>query len=293
MKLFIQPGQSIQQLINQYPIDETIDLYLEPGIYHEKLRIYHHHLHLHGSTSGQSIISYGDYAYKMHEDGLLYNTFRTYTMMILGDDVTLDHLVIENTCGSGFTIGQGVALSLCGKRTTLNHCTLRAHQDTLFIGPLPVDLNERYDHFLPLEERSSSITHHHFKDCTIMGDVDFIFGSGVALFESCTVIALSKGYISAPSTYASFPYGFIFIRSMIISRANDVYLGRPWRDHGATHFIDCEFQGSFHEKRYDAWDKTHYRFFESPYVPSALSKPLSKEEREQLQAYLHAEWNCS
>lgn len=289
MKLYITPEQSIQKLLDLYPIDSEIELYLCPGIYHEKLRIKHNHLSIFGSKEGKSIISNGDYAYKMHDDGLLYNTFRTYTVMILGDNVNLFDLTIENTCGSGFTIGQGVALSLLGKKTTLVGCTLLGHQDTLFIGPLPRDLNERYDHFLPLEERTDHITYHHLKSCKIEGDVDFIFGSGVALFESCEIKATAKGYIAAPSTYADFPYGFIFYQSAIISETQDpVYLARPWREDGATLFLECTFHGSFAKHRYDAWDKLSYRFKESPYVTSLLSSEINAEEREQLLSYLNA-----
>ncbi|MDY0075405.1 MAG: pectinesterase family protein, partial [Acholeplasmataceae bacterium] len=280
MKLYLEPSQSIQRTLDQYPIDETIDLFLSPGIYHEKLRIKHHHLTIYGSGVDRTIITYADYAYKMHEDGLLFNTFRTFTVMILGNHVHLHDLTIENTCGSGFTIGQGVALSLLGTFTKLSNCKITGHQDTLFIGPLPRDLNDRYDHFLPLEERSDQITYHHLINTTIEGDVDFIFGSGSALFESCHVIATAKGYINAPSTYQTFPYGFVFWKSTITSQTqDDVYLARPWREHGAVMFIDCTFQGKFADKRYDAWDKKEMRFQETPYIPSDLSTELSKEEK--------------
>ena len=287
MKIFLTPNDSITKCLDQYPINQHLELFLSPGTYHEKLRIKHHNLHIYGSMEGKSIISNGDYAYKMHDDGLLYNTFRTYTMMILGDDVKLSNLWIENTCGSGFTIGQGVALSLLGKRTTLVGCTLLGHQDTLFIGPLPRDLNERYDHFLPLEERTDHITYHHLKSCTIEGDVDFIFGSGVALFESCNIISNGKGYIAAPSTYQEFPYGFIFYKSTITSTTNEpVFLARPWREHGATTFIDSKFVGLFASERYDSWDKEVFRFKESPYVKSLLSHELTNDQKTECLAYI-------
>lgn len=287
MKLYLKSTDHIQQTLDQFPLDEDIELYLSSGTYYEKLRIKHHHVKIFGSKEADSIITNGDYAYKMHEDGLLYNTFRTYTVMIVGDDVELHDLTIENTCGSGFTIGQGVALSLLGKHTLVKNCQLLAHQDTLFIGPLPKDLNERYDHFLPIEERSDHITHHHFKSCKISGDVDFIFGSGVALFDTCEITSLSKGYIAAPSTYENFPYGLIFYKSKIQSLTTEsVFLARPWREHGSTYFVDCTFLGVFDEKRYDAWDKSIFRFKETPYITSSLSHELFEEEREQLLCYL-------
>jgi hypothetical protein len=39
------------------------------------------------------------------------------------------------------TIGQGVALSLNSKQSYIENCQLIGHQDTLFVGPLPRDLN--------------------------------------------------------------------------------------------------------------------------------------------------------
>lgn len=287
MKLTLKPHQSIQQALDQIPLNEPVELYLSAGTYTEKLRIQHKRIAIYGSLEGKTVISNGDYAYKMHEDGLLYNTFRTFTIMFLSDDVKLYNLTIENTCGSGFTIGQGVALSLNSKQSYLENCQLIGHQDTLFVGPLPRDLNERYDHFLALEERGDQITHHHFKSCLIQGDVDFIFGSGISLFDQCHIQATAKGYIAAPSTYQEFPYGFVFYQSLIDNVSQDqVYLARPWREHGACTFIDSTFKGKFEDMRYDAWDKSVFRFKESPYVSAPLSEALSQEEREQLFCYL-------
>ncbi|MCR3905632.1 MAG: pectinesterase family protein [Tenericutes bacterium] len=294
IKLYLNPTDNIQEIMNGYPLSETLEIHLEPGVYVQKLRIKHNHLKIIGSKSRQSVISYNDYSYKMHEDGLLYNTFRTPTVMILGDYVELNHLTIENTAGSGLTIGQAIALSLYGNHTRVINCKLLGHQDTLFVGPLPIDLTKRYDDFLPIEERQTKPLHHYFKHCYIEGDVDFIFGSGTALFHQSTIVALSKGYIAATSTYQSMPYGLIFSECQIISKTIDeVYLARPWRDYGSSIFINSTFTGHFAKQRYDTWEKSNYRFFEYPYIESMYSMELKTEGMEQLKLYILDNFNCS
>ncbi|MCF7931493.1 MAG: hypothetical protein K9L02_08300 [Acholeplasmataceae bacterium] len=276
--LYLNTDDQIQEILNQYPDHERLEIHLAPGRYYQKLTINHNHLKLIGSNFETTVIEYDDYSYKMHNDGLLYNTFRTSTLSILSDDVELQDLTIQNTSGSGSTIGQAVALSIYGNHTRIVSCRLLGHQDTLFIGPLPIDLVERYDQFLPDSQRRIEETLSIFSKCIIEGDVDFIFGSGTALFDRCQIIALNKGYICAPSTYVSFSYGLIFNECDIISRSkeNDVYLARPWRTFGSTVFYNCRFIGLFHQDRYDNWDKKYFRFFEYPYVQSSLANPLDE-----------------
>ncbi|MDO9629539.1 MAG: pectinesterase family protein [Acholeplasmataceae bacterium] len=294
ISLHLKPRDNIQEILDGYPLNEGITIYLEPGIYNQKLRLKHNHLKIIGSTSSESIITNNDYSYKMHEDGLLYNTFRTSTLMILGDYCELHHLTIKNHAGSGLTIGQAVALTLYGNHTRVINCKILGNQDTIFLGPLPKDLSVRYDHFLPLEERHTKHLHHFFTSCYIEGDVDYIFGSGTALFDQSTIVSIGKGYIAAPSTYEEFSYGIIFNQSKIINKSTDpIILARPWREFGSAIFHQCIFEGFISPFRFDSWDKANFRFYETPYVPTLLSKVLSIEEVEQLKNYCLANFNCS
>ncbi|MBE0701117.1 MAG: pectin methylesterase, partial [Acholeplasmataceae bacterium] len=244
--IHLYPQDSIQGNLDRYPLNEKIKIYLEPGIYHQKLRLEHHHLQLINKSASEVVLTMDDFAYKLHRDGLLYNTFRTPTVTVLGDHVEFHNITIKNDAGSGPTVGQAIALSLYGNQTCLYNCRIIGFQDTLFIGPLPVDLTERYNLFLPPEERKTTSTRHFFKNCRIEGDVDFIFGSGTALFSDCTIVAKQKGYICAPSTYESNPFGFIFYACTIENLSNHpVYLGRPWRSHGAISFLNCTFKGLY------------------------------------------------
>ena len=283
IKLHLSPEDSITESLKSYSFDEHITLYLRDGIYHEKLYLYHHHLSIIGESLNGTIISYGDYAYKMHEDGLLYNTFRTSTVTVLGHHVHLENLTIENTSGSGFTIGQAIALSLYGDQSRVISCRLLGNQDTLFLGPLPNDLCERYEGFLKPEQLINKPLVHYLESCVILGNVDFIFGSGTAIFNRCHIISTGKGFIAAPSTDCMTSIGFVFYQSVIENQdISAMILARPWRECGSTHFIDCTFLGHFSKERYDTWNKENYRFFESPYISSPFSRELIEEEKGQL-----------
>lgn len=47
----------------------------------------------------------GLYARKLHEDGRPYGTFRTYALLVTGNQVVLRNLTIANTSGPGAKVG--------------------------------------------------------------------------------------------------------------------------------------------------------------------------------------------
>lgn len=278
MILTISNEQSITQTLKDNP--SLTHLILLEGIYYEKCAIFHNNLIIEGK--GEVIITYSDYALKIHEDGLEYNTFRTPTVTVFSNNVTLLNLTIKNEAGLGQFVGQAVALALYGDNILVKQSKLIAHQDTLFLGPLPVDLTIRYENFLSKAHLHTQMRTHLFKDTTIYGDVDFIFGSSQAFFLDCHIIQTDKGYITAPSTYEHH-VGFIFYNCIIENKSPyPNYLSRPWRNHAYNAFINCAFKGVFHKDRYHDWQKHTFHYYEYPYVASPLSKPLEKSELNHL-----------
>ncbi|UTF59458.1 pectinesterase family protein [Gilvimarinus sp. DA14] len=93
----------------------------------------------------------------------------------------------------------------------------------------------------------------YFYNSQISGNVDFIFGDGLAVFDQCEIISRKRGkafksgdiqgHISAPSTNISQPYGLVFINSRLTREDgvpdNSVSLGRPW--HPTTTFADGRY----------------------------------------------------
>jgi pectinesterase len=123
------------------------EIFIRKGIYEEKVKVTISNLKITGEDKDSTVITYRDYAKKIHADGKEYNTFRTYTFMVLANNVTLCNLTIRNDSGPGAVVGQAVALSVTGDMVKIHDCHLVAHQDTLFLGPLPKDLIIRYRDF--------------------------------------------------------------------------------------------------------------------------------------------------
>lgn len=281
-KILLMPTDSINDALAELNDNEPLELVLSPGIYRQKIKITRSNLLLRGLTPEKTIIVYNDFNYKFHKDGLLYNTFRTPTLTITGSNVILENLTIQNDAGFGPKIGQAVALALYGDENILDNCILKGHQDTLFIGPLPTDLAERYAHILDADERMTKPGRHIITNTYIEGDVDFIFGSGNVLFKRCNIHQLKKGYVTAPSHYNKDALGFIFDECEIINDSHEeMILARPWRDYGRVSFINCNIKGAS-DVRYDTWGKQHYYFFEFPYVKNDLSTPLKEAKIKEL-----------
>ena len=95
------------------------------------------------------MITYDDYAKKIHADGKEYVTFRTYTMCVTGERVRLENLTIENSNTDPATKGQCVALSVNASNFYAKNINLKSTQDTLFLYPFPDDLVVRYRDFIP------------------------------------------------------------------------------------------------------------------------------------------------
>ena len=257
-------------------------LLLEDERYFEKVVVNKEGITIDGQNKAEII--YNDYAEKIHEDGRPYVTFRTYTLLVKANNVTLKNLTIKNTAGYGKEIGQAVALSLYANNISVINCKLFAHQDTLFIGPLSKDLEERYVDLLPLEERVANVNYYsYFENCEITGNVDFIFGGGSATFNNCKIYSLKangKSWICAPNHPLSNQNGFVFNNCHffnISAKEGSVYLARPWRMHGFVTFNHCYLDKHIHKDGFDIWQKDDprlpARFFENnSYGPGANSE---------------------
>ena len=246
--------------------NSPIVIEIAPGTYAEKLVITTQYLTLKG-TSGNAtdtILTYDDYAQAIHEDGVKYGTFRSYSVFIDADNVTLVNLTIENSSGSGTKIGQAVALYADGDCLSFENCRLLGHQDTLFTAPLPPCAYEINGFRGPKEFAPRRDGRHFYKNCYICGDVDFIFGSATAYFENCEIFSLKRdseicGYVTAPSTPEGKRFGYIFNNCRFTSNCppESVYLGRPWRDFAKVVIMNSFIDSHIHREGWHDWNKPH------------------------------------
>ena len=118
---------------------------------------------------------------------------------------------------ASYTMGlQAVAVYLHedADNIVFENCTFKGWQDTLFV-----------------DCRSAC-----FYNCTIEGNIDFIFGRAYAYFFRCRIISRTAGYVTAPSTMADRKRGFVFEDCNFECKSGvedeSVYLARPWHPGG-------------------------------------------------------------
>ena len=250
-------------------------IFVKRGTYKEKLILpsWLQNIEICGEDRDQTIITYDDHAnIRTAERPQGMGTFRTYTLKIEGNDITLKNITIENNSAR---LGQAVALHTEGDRLKFINCRFLGHQDTVYTGVANTRL--------------------YFKDCYIEGTTDFIFGPSTAWFEHCTIHCKANSYITAASTPKDVDYGYVF-NDCAITAAPDVekvYLGRPWRDYGYTLFMHCSLPRQIRPEGWQHWQKereqtARYLEFENTGEGAgtgqraAWSKQLTKKEAAQV-----------
>ena len=201
------------------------------------------------------------FAREIHPDGSKRGTFRSYTVLVDGDNVTFRNCIFENTAGKGEDVGQALALYLDGDNITLEYCVLRGHQDTLFLAPLPEKEIIPGGFLGPKQFTERKNRTYYFKNCIIEGGVDFIFGGATAYFDECEFVCVEEGYVFAPSTPENVEIGFVARNCRFTAKEgiakHSCYIARPWRDHGSVELIDCYLGAHIHSDGFDDWGKTH------------------------------------
>jgi len=230
--------------------DPQAEFRIAQGVYREKLRIDLPGATLNGRGAEKTKIVYGLSAHQTDETGAPLGTFRTPTLTVSANGVTLRNLTVENDAGPGERVEQAVALHIAGDRCAVYGCALVAHQDTLLLAPEGGDIANAG----PCGRRAF------LSDCLIRGNVDFIFGSYAAWFERCALWCVSRGMdvnamIAAPNTPEGQRYGFVFHRCRVTGdcEPGTVYLGRPWRPFGKAAFLRCAFPRAVAEAGWLDW----------------------------------------
>jgi pectinesterase len=210
---------------------ETL-IYIKNGKYREKIHIdaFLSNIRLLGESVEKTIITYDDYA-ALNNMG----TFRTYTMKISGNDITLENLTVENTAGRN--AGQAVALHVEGDRFSAVNCRLIGNQDTLYA--------------------SGKDSRQLYRDCHIEGTTDFIFGSATAVFDHCSVHSKKNSYITAANTPEGKEFGYVFRNCKLTAEKEieRVFLGRPWRDYAKVVYLECEMGDHIVAEGWHNWSR--------------------------------------
>ena len=228
-------------------MDYTKVIYVKKGVYKEKLILpsWLTNITICGEDRDNTIITWDDHANILMPIGGLdseaaakgkkMGTFRTYTLKVQGNYITLKNITIENNAAK---LGQAVALHIEGDHILVQNCRLLGNQDTVYTG-----------------KAGSRIA---FYDCYIEGTTDFIFGPSLAWFENCEIHSKADSYITAASSPAGQKYGYVFNKCRLTAAdgVKKVYLGRPWRPFAKTLFMNCEMGSHIRPEGWHNWNNS-------------------------------------
>ena len=228
---------TVQEAVNKTPQNTASDkpwtILVKPGTYRERVYVQREkrHVRIVGEDAAKTVITYGLYASMKGSDGKEIGTFRTPTVQIDADDFAVEGITLENSAGP---VGQALALRVDGDRVAFRKCRFTGFQDTILLNR-----GRQY-----------------FKECTITGAVDFIFGGATAWFDHCTIECVGDGYVTAASTPPDQALGFVFADCVIrmAKPGLKVYLGRPWRPYASTVFLRTEMASGIRPEGWHNWN---------------------------------------
>lgn len=229
---------TIQEAVNSVPDfrkKARTRILVRNGIYKEKLMIAPSKINLTIVGEDSTVITFDDYAQKLNRFGDEKSTSGSASCYIYAPDFVAENITFENSSGP---VGQAVACFVAGDRAIFRNCRFLGHQDTLYTFGTP--------------------SRQYYENCYIEGTVDFIFGKSTAVFNRCHIHSVNNGYLTAPATEQSVPYGYVFYDCKMTAAdgVDNVYLSRPWRPYAHAVFIRCDLGGHIRPEGWHNWGRT-------------------------------------
>lgn len=166
---------------------------------------------------------------------------------ISGQGFLARNMTFQNTAGA---LGhQAVAVRAGVDSIIFDTCSFEGYQDTLY----------------------ALSCRQFYRNCTIYGTVDFIFGNAAAVFQQCNLLARQpiqgqqNTYTAQGRQVEKDTTGFSF-QQCTLGAADDLklsnykvstYLGRPWKAHSRTVFLDSHLDSLIDPAGWLAWNSTH------------------------------------
>lgn len=148
-----------------------------------------------------------------------WTTFRTATVAVSGRGFIARDITFRNTAGP--LSHQGVALRVDSDQSAFYRCSMEGYQDTLYAHSL----------------------RQFYRECSISGTIDFIFGNGAAVLQNCKIytrepLPLQKVTITAQGRKDPNQNTGFSIQDSYIYATKPTYLGRPWKPYSRTVFMN-------------------------------------------------------
>ena len=233
--------KTIKEALKEVPkkSNETFVIYIKEGVYKEQIIIDRQmtNVFMIGDGPTKTKIS----GSKNKADGTA--TMHTATFAAVGDYFVAKDIRFENT--AGHIKHQAVALRVQSDFSIFYNCHMDAYQDTLY--------TQTYRQY--------------YRDCTITGTVDFIFGDGVALFQNCKMLVRKPGdsqscMVTAQGRTDKNEITAIVLQNctitgepeyMDVKDKNKAYLGRPWKDFARVVVMQSQIDEAIQPEGWTEW----------------------------------------
>ncbi|EOA34108.1 hypothetical protein CARUB_v10021607mg [Capsella rubella] len=232
--------KTIQSAIDSVPFGRNYwtKIYVRQGLYHEKVTIprYKTKIQLEGYRSSQTIVQYNDAG----------SSVNSATLTVLAEFFVATNITFKEKPLTPYgEIRVAPAVLLAADKAAFYGCVFVSMQDTL--GDL--------------------VGRHFFRLCYIKGAIDFIWGGGQSLYQSCTIEVkgvttasndeadggLIAGYITAQGRASEQDTsGFVF-RGCKILGSGKAFLGRAYGSHSRVLFVHTNMADVIVPQGWDIW----------------------------------------
>lgn len=209
--------RSISEAINEapnYSVRRYV-IYAKKGVYKENIDMKKKktNIMLIGDGIGATVVT-GDRNFMQG-----WTTFRTATVAVSGRGFIARDITFRNTAGP--QSHQGVALRVDSDQSAFYRCSMEGYQDTLYAHSL----------------------RQFYRECSISGTIDFIFGNGAAVLQNCKIytrepLPLQKVTITAQGRKNPNQNTGFSIQDSYVYATKPTYLGRPWKEYSKTVFMN-------------------------------------------------------
>ncbi|XP_008795810.1 putative pectinesterase/pectinesterase inhibitor 28 [Phoenix dactylifera] len=221
--------------------NDTFVIYVKAGVYKEGVLVDKHmtHVTMIGDGPTKTKIT-GD----VHVIQGKISTFKTATVAVAGEWFTGMGLGFENTAGP--QNHQAVALRVNADRSVFYNCRMDGYQDTLY----------------------AHSGRQFYRDCTITGTIDFIFGDSATMLQNCMIIVRKpmdnqQNIVTAHGRIDRQGNGALVIQNCTITsdpayypsrKKLPTYLGRPWKPYSRTLILQSQLDDLVHPDGWMPWN---------------------------------------
>ncbi|GLJ04818.1 hypothetical protein SUGI_0004310 [Cryptomeria japonica] len=203
-------------------------IHVKAGVYAESVKVY-----------TDNIMLVGDGKYATVVTGSNHGSIQSVaTFAATGKGFIARDMGFENAAGA--SAGQSVALRVSSDLSVLYRCSIKGFQDTLYA----------------YSQRQF------YRECDILGTVDFIFGDASAVFQSCNIMSRKRqkkpNVITAQGrSDPNQNTGFSIHNCRISAESIQTFLGRPWMPYSRTVVMQSFLDGNIDPAGWAVWEGSY------------------------------------